>query len=751
VDLRLGVFNLVRLAGAVLYLMLIAALYAWGGAGLQAVVVAQLIGNAVWFALPIVFLYPLPRMGFQPAVARSLLAYGLRAHTGNISAIETLRIDQLFIVLWLGTSDLGLYVGATTFILANRMIGTSVGMVAFPAAVTARRQQAWRLRYLVLLLASAAGITLPVILVEVVRGRELLNTVLGNDFEAAARPLAILAAASLCMNLRQVCSDWLPRVGRAGIASAGEVSAFSTLALFSVLLRQHGVEGIAWAVLTASTVALVAVLAFATLVPRFAGLPRSAGSALFVAACLVGVSAGAAMLVVSLGLSTGTLEFLGLVTLFLGPALWRLHRNKFDLLDPVLWISATFFAIFVVRPAWRMLTGDFIYNGYDVRDGLHLALTVGAAGYVAILLGYLLPIGARLSGAFPRMSPQLYPSTVLAYSLAISLAGGLLFALFILSSGGLEFFTAYVSSRSVGQSATFGESSAYLYYAPYLGIPALLLLIRCAPRNTRLIYWGVAVAPASLALLNAFGRGNRIWLLPLIGSLFLLYYLSRRRRPRLLTAVSVLLMVLVLFSAMRESRFAEQDRSLPQELLSFMRSPHEAAISLVESGDLGMVDALSLEMTAVPSTMPFHHGAVATSVLARPIPSVLWPSKPIGPDRQINELLWPDRSADTSYLPTFSALGELYADSGFLGVILGMALVGVTLRTVVEVWKHNPESPIAQIILALALPLTVVYLRGNAADTIGRMLFLVLPVLAVPLIASIRNPVVRTATAPSLP
>jgi O-antigen/teichoic acid export membrane protein/O-antigen ligase len=263
-DLRMKAFNAVRLSGATLYIGIVAALFATHDGSVDAVVWALLVGNALWFAMSAVLVGRGSWLSFDRETARTLFGYGLRAHPGNVSSVDTLRLDQLVLALFLSPYDLGLYLAAMTFVTANRMIGTSIGMVAFPVAM--RKQSATR-RMIMRLLAVTAALSILVALIEMAAGDRLLRVLFGRDFGAAYPALVVLAGASILMNLRQVLADWLRGDGQPVLASVSEAVLLVALTISATLLLDQGVKGVAWAVAIASlaglgTLTIVAVLPY---------------------------------------------------------------------------------------------------------------------------------------------------------------------------------------------------------------------------------------------------------------------------------------------------------------------------------------------------------------------------------------------------------------------------------------------------------------------------------------------------------
>lgn len=255
-ELRFTAFNAVRSMGAVAYVSAVATLPVLDAASTTGVVAALLVGNAVWFALGAILAPRRPLFAWDRAVARRLVGYGARAHLGSVSPLDTLRLDQLVLAVLLPAHALGLYVTAMTFLTSNRILGVSLGFVAFPVAVRTPPNQARRT--LLHFAGSALALGGLVALLEIGFGRTLLNALFGSEFRDAYPALVILSLASVAMNVRGVVGDWLRGAGRPGVAALGEAVSLAVL-LPAFVLLWNGVEtGVAAGVLVASTVALAA-------------------------------------------------------------------------------------------------------------------------------------------------------------------------------------------------------------------------------------------------------------------------------------------------------------------------------------------------------------------------------------------------------------------------------------------------------------------------------------------------------------
>jgi O-antigen/teichoic acid export membrane protein len=248
-DLRTVAFNAIRFTGSIVYVLLLLLLWATGSASVPAVIWAQLGATFSWFALFTVFTRSQPWFLFNREIGRSLMTYGARAHLGSISPVESLRLDQLILAIFLSPYDLGLYIIAMTFVMANRAIGTSVGAITFPLASRHASSGERALSgQIYLLLVGAAVIASFAAGLEIWFGRELLHLLFAVHDDEAYQVLKVLAVGSIFMSVSQVSSNALRGIGYPGLASVGEVISAAALLMLVTLLWNQGLIGVAWSV-----------------------------------------------------------------------------------------------------------------------------------------------------------------------------------------------------------------------------------------------------------------------------------------------------------------------------------------------------------------------------------------------------------------------------------------------------------------------------------------------------------------------
>jgi O-antigen/teichoic acid export membrane protein len=263
---RFGPFNVLRVLPTAAYSLALVALFIIGEATLTAVVITWVVtyaGCAAVLAVRTRRELAGETEETPEGTRREVLRFGLKGFLGSVSPLETFRLDQAIVGLFLSPTALGLYVVGLAFTNLPRFLAQSIGVVAYPNIAgrsdpASAKRAIWRFFWL-----TAALCTLTVLALELAVGT-LLPFFFGDAF-ADATPIArILLVAGLFLSLRRILSDVARGAGRAGLGTVGEISSWVfLLPSLAVLAARHEVEGVAVALVISSALSLlVAMIAF---------------------------------------------------------------------------------------------------------------------------------------------------------------------------------------------------------------------------------------------------------------------------------------------------------------------------------------------------------------------------------------------------------------------------------------------------------------------------------------------------------
>ena len=243
-------FNVARIAPAALYAVGAVILLAAGGANLTSFlatsVTAWLLGGVFgWWLL--LSQMP-PGRDANEATPRKILGFGARGVIGGFSAIDDVRLDQVFVGLWLDARSLGLYVAAVAFCNLPKFVAQGIGAVAFPrVASSATSRQAWAetdraLRIgtaLIMLCVTGLMLTLPF----------LLPFLFGDDFGDAIKIGRILLLGALFLAIHRLLNELARGLGHPGYGSITElVNTMVFLVGLAFFATPPSAEGVANAV-----------------------------------------------------------------------------------------------------------------------------------------------------------------------------------------------------------------------------------------------------------------------------------------------------------------------------------------------------------------------------------------------------------------------------------------------------------------------------------------------------------------------
>jgi O-antigen/teichoic acid export membrane protein/O-antigen ligase len=200
-----------------------------------------------------------------------MVRFGLKALPGTLSPVDSVRLDQAVVGLFLSPVALGLYVAAQAFASLPRVVASTIGMVAYPHVAAeldrdAARRATWKFFFLGLGLSA-----LVVAVLELMVG-DLISLFFGEDFTDATAIAQILLLASLFVAGRRVLTDGVTGLGYPGYGTIAEVTSWILLLPgLAILLPWFGAEGVALALAISWGASLLLLILLALAADRTAG------------------------------------------------------------------------------------------------------------------------------------------------------------------------------------------------------------------------------------------------------------------------------------------------------------------------------------------------------------------------------------------------------------------------------------------------------------------------------------------------
>ena len=194
-------------------------------------------------------------VGHQPP-REAVLKFGRRSMFSGAPPVETYRLDQSIVALFLAPTALGYYVAALAFTNLPRFIAQSFGLVANPVVASrptheAAKRSMWRFFWL------SVPFYLSLIVALWLAAPFLVRFFFGDAFSRAGGISRILLVATALFCARRVLADAARGAGYPGIGSIAEIAAFvSVFPLFAAFVPLWNIKGVAYALVVSSTIAL---------------------------------------------------------------------------------------------------------------------------------------------------------------------------------------------------------------------------------------------------------------------------------------------------------------------------------------------------------------------------------------------------------------------------------------------------------------------------------------------------------------
>jgi hypothetical protein len=383
------------------------------------------------------------------------------------------------------------------------------------------------------------------------------------------------------------------------------------------------------------------------------------------------------------------------------------HRRRmarpFDPFEPI--VAAT--ALFVASFPLRALVGIWLEDSW-VQDGLTTPLIFSIVGFGSFLVGYSkTKTGPPVPFQWNRVRLRIFSTACLVVS-----AASFLFVRF--SSGFWQYFTLIDSDVKAPDAMP-----AWFFYAFWAAmavqIGALLELDAFLDSNCgatyAATYWVIAVASTIL-----LSRYSTVMLLLYSA---VLYHYKRKR----LTLAKLALVGLLAVPYLLVAGFWREAENVDVSVEEIANMPVGNLALRYIVGNFEQLRNAQEVLAHVPSSLPYQYGKTAGALLLKPIPRTILPSKPLGASGLFTREFYPD-AFDAGFATIVSAQTEFYMNFGWVGVVLGMALLG---RCSGWLYGLSARSPLW---FAVWLGGLIAWLRMDFSAASNQVLFFAIPLAA---------------------
>jgi oligosaccharide repeat unit polymerase len=213
---------------------------------------------------------------------------------------------------------------------------------------------------------------------------------------------------------------------------------------------------------------------------------------------------------------------------------------------------------------------------------------------------------------------------------------------------------------------------------------------------------------------------RRTFILWAMLSIFVMYFLSKEKRPRL-TAIAMF--GLALFMALQLAISYRPYLHLGSTTADLGEVELEAANSVAsQEGD--EFDSFLAIVNLYPEYFDYDYFGIYLRMPLHPIPRLLWADKPPLFNASWDAFLF---QSGITWGASESLVGDLYVQLGVIGVIIGMVFSGVLWRFVYAYLMKAPDRRFMQLVFAVAVGNIPSYIMQSAISAFWKWFPLMIP------------------------
>lgn len=435
------------------------------------------------------------------------------------------------------------------------------------------------------------------------------------------------------------------------------------------------------------------------------------------------------------GSFTGEERFLFLVLMI--AYLWiavllmtALLRFNLRLFEPLMIVSVIYFAIFIMKPMADLNAGKMMEHNVNVLPGGTYATALFVLGYTVLFAAYYLHHKRiRFQKTDKEINAERLTSGRDSQSEVIWLcaAWAIVYMLCLLSMMTQGLSLRYIFSFGAEGTRAIESTGSVLLFLSNFGVTLVALWLMILDRSESVF---LRIAITVLCVIYILMRNARWLALVFLAAPIVLYYAKRNRQPRMVWVAVAAALGISVFAWMQANRYGLA-RGRAMVFWGVRDLTLENLLAPLET-DMSTYRAFYSMVVRYPHATPFLFGRTFAYTLVLFVPRALWAGKPDNPVRDMIEHSLNARARVSG--TAVANVGELYANFGVVGIIVGMYLFGWILSLMKRRFVEASEKHDLDFLHLYAVLFPLLYqwvARGNFCGNFYLTLFAMLPYGAV--------------------
>lgn len=412
--------------------------------------------------------------------------------------------------------------------------------------------------------------------------------------------------------------------------------------------------------------------------------------------------------------------------------------NGLDMFEPIYFITIIYAVLYFVTPIYDILTGEYLWFGYDLFEYGVESTLIALTGYIVFYIFYVFKFKLKTNfnttqSNITEIKHNDFKSEKINLIITVTL---IIYAVSFAANVWYMLKSGYTSLTYILTMGLLGGDGIVAEKVDNIGFVSMLSY--CLPAAT-LLYWEygrsklLKIVLFIPMLMLQISRGFRFFVIQIAVTFFSYYYIKKKKRPKIINilfALIVLMIPILLMTMFRDT----------------VRAGEGAAVSSVsgdsikEAFDQAFWDNLRIYknfygmVNAIPEKFGFVYGRqmiIGTIVMV--IPRIIWPGKiSTGAGVGLEQIIGSNLKGTGQAYPN---IGEYYFALGIVGVIVFMALYGWWAKKLKTKYMSVSAGGINNILFSVLLGANLqLIIRGYTPSNFWYLVFSILPILIIKMI-----------------